>query len=138
MLLAQIEKEIGEPLRGIGPLGLEGAADAGQAPSVFNNFISTMIGLMTIIAIVWFVFLLITGAYGFMTAGGDKAQLETARKRIFTGIIGFVLIIAAVFIVDLIGKLFGINTIFCLIPKPILTRSRITRIEPIETVTFLF
>lgn len=110
MLLAQVEKEIGEPLRGIGPLGLEGA-DAGQAPSVFNNFISTMIGLMTIIAIVWFVFLLITGAYGFMTAGGDKAQLETARKRIFTGIIGFVLVIAAVFIVDLIGKLFGINNI---------------------------
>lgn len=108
MKLAQTN--IGDPLRGIGPLGLEGA-DASQAPSIFNKFISGIIGLMTVIAIIWFVFLLITGAYGFMSAGGDKAQLETARKRIFTGIVGFVLVIAAVFIVDFIGKLIGIDNI---------------------------
>ena len=104
------QTDIGEPLRGIGPLGLEGASTV-QAPSIFNKFISGIIGIMTVIAIIWFVFLLIGGAYGFMTAGGDKAQLETARKRIFTGIVGFVLVIAAVFIVDLIGKLIGIDNI---------------------------
>jgi hypothetical protein len=106
-----VQTDIGEPLRGIGPLGLEEATDASIAPSIFNKFISGVIGIMTVIAIIWLVFLLITGAYGFMTAGGDKAQLETARKRIFTGIVGFVIVIAAVFIVDLIGKLFGIDNI---------------------------
>ena len=63
------------------------------------------------IAIIYFVLLLITGAYSFMTGGGDKAQLETARKKIFSGIVGFVLVIAAVFIVDLVGKLIGIDNI---------------------------
>lgn len=104
------QTDIGEPLRGIGPLGLEGAS-AGQAPSVFNKFISGTIGLMTIVAIIWFVFLLITGAYSLMTAGGDKTQLETARKKIFSGIIGFIIVIAAVFIIDLIGKIIGIDNI---------------------------
>ena len=104
------QTNIGDPLRGIGPLGLEGKT-ADQAPTVFNNFISGVIGLMTVIAILWFVFLLIGGSYGFMTAGGDKAQLETARKKIFTGIVGFVIVIAAVFIVDLIGKIIGIDDI---------------------------
>jgi hypothetical protein len=108
MKLAQTN--IGDPLRGIGPLGLEGKG-ASEAPSIFNKFISGIIGLMTVIAIIWFVFLLITGSYGLMTAGGDKAQLEAARKRIFTGIVGFVIVIAAVFIVDFVGKLIGIDNI---------------------------
>lgn len=104
------QTDIGDPLRGIGPLGLE-ERSASEAPAIFNKFISGTIGLMTVVAIIWFVFLLITGAYGLMTAGGDKAQLEAARKKIFTGIVGFVVVIAAVFIVDLVGKIIGIDNI---------------------------
>ena len=107
MLLAQAEKEIGDPLRGIGPLGLEDLS-ASQAPSIFNKFISGIIGLMTIIAIIWFVILMIMGAIGIISSGGDKASLETARKRITTGIIGFIMVVAAIFVVQLIGRLIGI------------------------------
>ncbi len=110
MKLSQTQIDVGKPLEGIGPLGLQGR-DAGQAPSIFSNFISGIIGLMTVIAIIYFVFLLITGAYSLMSAGGDKAQLESARKRIFSGIVGFILVIAAIFIVDLVGKLIGIDNI---------------------------
>jgi hypothetical protein len=106
-----LAENIGDPFRGIGPLGLEGADDAGGAPGIFNKFISGVVGLLTIIAIIWFVFLLITGAYGFMTASGDKAQIETARKKIATAVVGLIIVIAAVFIVDLIGELIGIENI---------------------------
>lgn len=102
--------EAEELLEGIGILGLEGR-DPGTAPSIFNRFISTVIGLMTIIAVIWFIFLIIAGAYGIMTAGGDKANMEAARKRITTGIAGLVIVVAAVFIVDLIGKIIGIENI---------------------------
>ncbi len=110
-LLAQEGKNLGDPLRGIGPLGLEGDPSGEGAPGIFNKFISGTIGLLTIIAIIWFVLLLITGAYGFMSAGGDKAQIETARKRIVTGLIGLIIVVAAVFIVDLFGELIGIKDI---------------------------
>jgi hypothetical protein len=90
---------------GFGPLGLEGGE---SAPAVFTKFLSSTIGLMTIIAIIWFVFLMIMGAIGIISSGGDKASLESARKRITTGIIGFVVVVAAIFIVQLIGRFIGI------------------------------
>jgi hypothetical protein len=94
--------------KGFGPLGLEGGE---SAPAVFTKFISSTVGLLTIIAIIWFVILMIMGAIGIMSSGGDKASLETAKKRITTGIIGFVIVIAAIFIVQVIGRLLGIPSL---------------------------
>lgn len=104
-LVAQ-EIPLGE-LKGFGPLG--NPVDSGV--NTFTKFISSTIGLMTIIAIIWFVFVLITGAISWIGAGGDKAAVESARKRIANGLIGLVVIIAAIFIVDLVGNLIGIPDI---------------------------
>jgi len=46
-----------------------------------------------------------------MSAGGDKAQLEAARKRLTSGITGFVVVIMAVFIIRFIGSLLGLEDI---------------------------
>lgn len=97
-------------LSGFGPLGLEGR-DASGALGIFSNFISSAIGLMTIIAIIWFVFTFITGAISMIGAGGDKAAVENARKRITNGLIGLVVTIIAVFIINLIGYLLGFKNI---------------------------
>ena len=94
-----------EGLTGYGPLG----NPEGSGIDIFSNFISTVIGLLTIIGVIWFIFVLITGAIGMISAGGDKAQLEAARKRITSGLIGLVIIISAVFILDFVGFLFGID-----------------------------
>jgi hypothetical protein len=107
-LISQEQINLGEPLKGIGPLGLEEGQDA---VTIFTKFISSAIGLMTVIAIIWFVFVLIMGAIGIISSGGDKASLETARKRITTGIVGLVVVIAAIFIIDLIGRLIGLPDI---------------------------
>lgn len=97
------------PLRGFGKLGLETDIEGSTALSVFSKFISSIIGLMTIIAIIWFIFVLLTGAIGIIGAGGDKAALESSRKKITTGLIGLVVTIAALFIVKLVGYLIGID-----------------------------
>lgn len=102
--LAQIE--VG-PLSGFGPLG----NPEGTGISAFSKFISSAIGLMTIIAIIWFTFVFITGAIAMIGAGGDKQAVESARKRITSGLIGLVVVIAAIFILDLIGNLIGIPNI---------------------------
>lgn len=109
-LLAQIEVFKGTPFRGFGKLGLEGESGEG-AIETFAKFISSTIGLLTIIAIIWFIFVLFTGAMGMMSAGGDKAALESSRKRITSGLIGFVVVVAGIFIVDLVGNLIGIGNI---------------------------
>lgn len=106
----QLAIDVGQQLKGLGPLGLEGTL-AGAGPSVFNAFLTSAIGLMTIIASIWFIFLMIIGAIGIMAAGGDKAAIETGRKRITTGIVGLVIVLAAIFIVGLIGYIFGLEYI---------------------------
>ena len=98
--------------KGIGPLG----NPTGTGIDAFTKFISSAIGLMTIVAIIWFIFTLISGAIAMITAGSDKASLESARKKITTGLIGLVVTVAAIFLIDLIGYLIGIPDILNL-PK---------------------
>jgi len=92
---------------GYGPLG----ENVGDGVTIFARFLSSVVGLMTIIAIIWFIFTLITGAIGIMSAGSDKSALESARKKITTGFIGLVVTIAAIFILSLVGYLLGFNNI---------------------------
>ena len=99
------EAVIGPPFEGYGPLGLEGGGDA---PTIFASFISTIVGFLTIISFIYFVVSLFSGALGIITSGGDKGRLESARSRITSGLVGLVVVIAAIFIIDLIGSLFGI------------------------------
>lgn len=94
-------------LKGIGPLG----NPQGSGIETFSKFISSVVGLMTIIGIIWFIFVLIAGAIGIIAAGGDKAKMESARGRITSGLIGLIVIIAAIFIIDLVGNLIGIQNI---------------------------
>jgi len=94
--------------QGFGPLGNPLGTNGIH---IFTKFLSTTIGLMTIIAIIWFIFVLITGAIGWISAGSDKAAVETARKKIANGLIGLVVVIGALFIIDLVGYLLGINNI---------------------------
>jgi len=107
--LTQNEIPLGDPLQGIGSLGLEGGG--GEGLPLFNKFLSSAIGIMTIIAFIWFTFKLILGAISIMGAGSDKTALENARKDITTSIVGLVAVVAAVFIIDLIGKILGIENI---------------------------
>ena len=96
------------------PGTINGIGDIGQpagAESKFAKLISSAIGLITIIAFIFFAFSLISGAIGIITAGGDKGKLEDARGRITTGVIGVVIVIAGMFIVDLVARILGIPSI---------------------------
>jgi len=108
--LAQINLYDGGGFKGFGKLGLENEL-ATNADLVFGNFISSVIGLITIIAIVWFIFIFITGAVGIITSGGDKNSIESAKKKITSGIIGLVVTIFGIFIIKLIGYILGLPNI---------------------------
>lgn len=95
-------------LRLIGNIGLEGGGDP---VGIFASIISSIIGLLTIIAAIYFMFILITGAIAIIGSSGDKASFERARRQITTGIIGLIVAISAMFIMDLITDLLGIQSI---------------------------
>lgn len=107
-LLSQIPLSPGGGFRGQGPLGLEGK-DATAGPLVFNTAISTTIGVMTVVAAIWFVFQFIGGAISIIASGGDKQKLAEARQKMFTSIIGIAVVVSALFIIDIVGKLIGLE-----------------------------
>ena len=108
--IAQREIPINGTIEGFGPLGLEGR-NPQESTNIFNFFISSTIGLLTIIAAIWFLFVLITGAISIISSGGDKAKVAEARGRITTGLIGLIVVIAGIFILELIGTLIGFDLI---------------------------
>jgi len=104
-LIAQTQHNVGNTLNGIGPYSAPGSA----APGIFAGILSTIIGIMTLIAGIWFVFTLLIGAIQWISAGGNKASIEEARGKIFMGIIGLTITISAIFIADFIGSILGLD-----------------------------
>jgi len=107
--LAQIPLgRIGEG-QGFGPFGNLDLSSVGEAASAFTSILSKIIGVMTVIAGIWFFFILIIGAFGFLTAGGDPKKIESATKRIGNGLTGLVIIVLAYALIWLIGGFLGLD-----------------------------
>ncbi len=97
-------------LKGFGPLGLE-TTTAADAPNTFAAILSSTVGLISIIGIIWMVINIITGALAIITSGGDKNSLEGAKKKITNSAIGLVVLISSLFIINLVGRIIGIPSI---------------------------
>jgi len=65
---------------------------------------------MTIAALLVFIYLL-WGAIGWITAGGDKGKIETARNKITTAVIGVVVLASVVAIFKVLQLVLGIEVL---------------------------
>lgn len=92
-------------LEGLGPLGFEGGS--GDPVALIANIITTVIGVMTVVAAIYFVVMVISGGISMISSAGDKGAAEDARRKITNGVIGMVVTIAAVFLLSLISTLLG-------------------------------
>jgi hypothetical protein len=110
LIAADIPLSPNEGFKGFGRLGLE-QSNPETAPTIFNSFISGVIGVLTIVAGLWFIFVFVSGAISMISSGGDKGALESARKRIFNALIGLAVVVASIFLIELVGKILGINLI---------------------------
>lgn len=54
---------------------------------------------------------LIWGGIAWITSGGDKTGIETARKKITYALLGLVVAFLAYFIVNILGTFFGVKLI---------------------------
>ncbi|MEX0896302.1 MAG: hypothetical protein WDZ94_05240 [Patescibacteria group bacterium] len=77
--------------------------------SNMENFLSTIIGLLTVIAAVYFIFNFLIAAVSWVTAGGDSGKIQSARDRIIQSTIGMIVVVAAYGIVGLVGAVLGLE-----------------------------
>lgn len=100
-------------LRGFGRLGLEGKTSWFEvltaSTTTLAGILSVIIGTLTVVAAIWFLFKIISGGIAILSSGGDKGKLADARSSITTGLVGLFIVIFAVIFVGFIGSLIGID-----------------------------
>ena len=92
-------------------LGIQPNSGTGSV-SQLEKIISNVIGFITIIAFVFFLFQIIFAGFTFMSASGDEKKLETSRKKLTNGILGLTIVVVAYGLTAFIGKLLGLGNVF--------------------------
>lgn len=91
----------------------------GPQPSKLNDMgvyqldeiISTIIGVLTLVAFIYFVIQVILAGYSFISGQGDEKKIESARKRLTDGIIGITIVVVAFGITSLLASILGLGNI---------------------------
>lgn len=82
----------------------------GGIPQGGITTVSTVIGnaltIMLIVAVILSLIYLILGGLQWISSGGDKSKVESARKRITFAIVGLIVCLCAFFLVNIIGFFF--------------------------------
>jgi len=93
-----------------GPDGncLEGPA---AATLKVESYISNILGFLTIVAALFFMFRVIFAGYAFISSAGDPKKIETAKEQLLQGFIGIVVVAAATIITGLVARILGLPNI---------------------------
>ena len=80
------------------------------APSTeLGTIIGALVGFMVTIAVLAALIYIILGAFQWITSGGDKAKVESARNHIIAAVVGLVIIALSFVILNIVTTLLGIG-----------------------------
>jgi hypothetical protein len=80
-----------------------------EGTTFFATLIPNLINLGFVAGVIVFFFVFIIGAIQWMTSGGDKAAVESARGKIANALIGMVVLLLVFVILQVIGNFFGLD-----------------------------
>lgn len=89
-----------------------GVQPGGDGVSVLESIISKAIGLLTFVAVIFFVIQIILAGYAFISSQGDEKKMESARSRLTNGILGLTVVVLALGVGSLIAHLLGVQDVF--------------------------
>lgn len=84
-----------------------------------SKFLSNLIALIYAIAAIVLIFMLLWGAFEWLTSGGDKEKVSSAQKRIISAIIGIILFAIAFAVIQVLGTFTGFTFFVKPSPTPI-------------------
>ena len=108
-LLAQYDLGTIGKRPGFGPW-IAPLSGANADPSILlSRIISNVLGVMTIGAGIWFLFQVIVAGYNYLSAGGDKARIENAGRKLTNSLIGIAIVVAAYGLIGILGTFLGVE-----------------------------
>lgn len=99
------------PLGNIGGLGEIGNTQTADPIGNFTLVVSTIIGVFTVIGILYFMFQLFIGAIGWISSGSDKQAMDNTKKRLTHAFIGLLMVVVSYTLVAIVGAIVGIDII---------------------------
>lgn len=81
-----------------------------------NNIPAFIVNGLFYVGIFLAIVYLLFGGIKWMTSGGDKAKVDSARKHIISAIVGLVVVVGTFAILRILGTILGVNisTDFCI------------------------
>lgn len=89
-----------------GSLG-SGGSDAG--PPAIGSILGSVVGLFLILSFVATFLYLMLGGFDWVTSGGDKTKLQSARDKITNALVGLVIVGASWAVMMIVGNFTGIE-----------------------------
>lgn len=108
-LIANLPEQADFGNQGIQPPSTVFGGQATTPTQQLESMISTGIGLLTVVAGLFFIIYFFLAAIKWMTAGGDSGQVQKARDEMIQGVMGLVIIVAAYGIIGLISSILGLD-----------------------------
>lgn len=96
---------------------LYGELNQGSANFVFDEsltlgqIISSLVPYLFVIAGLLLLLYLIFGGFGLLTSRGDPKAVASAKERITFAVVGFVIVFASYWIVQIVGQILGIEAV---------------------------
>ncbi len=77
-----------------------------------SQFLTNLVALIYSLAGIVLIFMLLWGAFGWMTSEGDKEKLAAAQRKIINAIIGIILFAIAFAVIAVLGQFTGFKFFF--------------------------
>jgi len=81
------------------------------ASNALASVLSTIIGVLTIVAGIWFFFQILIAGFNWISSSGDKNKVQEVQHKITNSVIGLAVVVIAYALTSLFGKILGIPNI---------------------------
>lgn len=82
------------------------------ATTDFEKIISAVIGILTILAVIYFVIQVILAGFHLISSKGDPKEFQAAQSKLIHNLIGLLIVVVAFGITAFLTQLLGIDSIF--------------------------
>lgn len=103
--------DLGDKLKigdGTTPYGAQFGRSVGDYYGSLSSFLNLLLPLVFIVAGIILFFLLIAGGFGIIASGGNAKSVEQGKGQVTGAVIGFLVIFAAYWIIQLIQVITGV------------------------------
>lgn len=85
----------------------EFSGNKGNIGSIVSSLVNYLFPLAGLLLLLYLIF----GGFSLMTSGGDPKAVQAAKSKITNALIGFIIVFASYWIVQILGTILGIEVI---------------------------